>query len=50
MRLINAIKIWSDTRGAKQVLVHVTTGSNLKSTDRLLRRSGATLIGGGYVV
>lgn len=50
MRLIKAVKIWSDTRGANQVLVHVTTGTNIAVTDRLLRRSGAKCIGGGYVV
>ena len=33
-----------------KVLVHVTTGTNLKATDRVLRRSGAKIIGGDYVV
>lgn len=50
LRLISAVKKWSITRGASQVLVHVTTGTNLKSTDKLLHRSGAKCIGGGYVV
>lgn len=50
LRLISAVKKWSNTRGASEVLVHVTTGTNLKTTDRLLRRSGAKCIGGGYVV
>ncbi|MEW7009978.1 GNAT family N-acetyltransferase [Lentilitoribacter sp. EG35] len=50
LRLIKGVKTWSDTRGAHQVLVHVTTGTNLEATDRLLRRSGAKCIGGGYVV
>lgn len=50
MRLIKAVKTWSDTRGANQVLVHVTTGTNIAVTDRLLRRSGARCVGGGYVV
>ncbi|MEW7010035.1 hypothetical protein [Lentilitoribacter sp. EG35] len=50
MLLIKAVKTWSKTRGADEVLVHVTTGTNLKATDRLLRRSGAKTIGGGYVV
>lgn len=50
LRLISGIKKWSDSIGAQEVLVHVTTGTNLKATDRLLRRSGAKCIGGGYVV
>lgn len=49
LRLISAVKKWSITRWASQVLVHVTTGANLKSTDKLLRRSGAKCVGGGYV-
>lgn len=50
LRLIKAVQKWSKTCGAKQVLVHVTTGTSLTATDRLLRRSGAKIIGGGYVV
>jgi hypothetical protein len=50
LRLLKGIKKWSDTRGASEVLVHVTTGTDLKATDRLLRKAGARMIGGGYVV
>lgn len=49
-RLISAVKKWSITRWASQVLVHVTTGANLNTTNHLLRRFGAKCIGCGYVV
>ena len=50
LRLIQAIKKWGEMRGSTRTLVHVTTGSNLAATDRLMRASGAKCIGGGYVV
>lgn len=49
LRLVAAIRKWSATRGAKRLLVHVTTGRDLASTDRLLRAAGLELMGGGYV-
>lgn len=50
MRLVHAIVIWSHSRGATQVLVHVTTGTAIKATDRLLQRGGAKCLGGGYLI
>ncbi len=50
LRLVQAVKKWGKSRGAKRTLVHVTTGTNLKATDRLMRASGAVCVGGGYVV
>lgn len=50
MRLIRGIVLWSDSRKAKHVFIHVTTGTAIKETDRLLRAGGAKCIGGGYVV
>lgn len=55
LRLIKALKAWAKTRGAGQVLIHVTTGTkeggiDARTTGRLLAKAGATAIGGGYVV
>ena len=50
LRLVQAVKKWGEARGAACTLVHVTTGTNLKATDRLMRATGAKCIGGGYVV
>ncbi|WP_075997213.1 hypothetical protein [Salaquimonas pukyongi] len=54
LRLLKALKAWAKTRGADQVLIHVTTGTkeggfNTRTTGRLLAKAGATAIGGGYV-
>ena len=48
VRLLGAIRLWSDSRGASQILVHVTTGVAIRQTDRLLRAVGARLLGGSY--
>jgi hypothetical protein len=50
IKLLRGIAAWSKTRGARQILVHVTMGSGIKQTDRLLRAGGAVCIGGNYVV
>lgn len=50
INLVRTIVGWSRERDSRQVLVHVTTGTAIKGTDRLLRASGARVIGGGYVL
>jgi len=50
MRLLTGVRLWSDTRKAEHVLVHVTTGTAIKETDRLLRAAGGRLLGGGYML
>jgi len=49
LRLLRGIRLWSDSANAGHVFVHVTTGTAIKPTDRLLRAAGASFIGGGYV-
>ena len=49
LRLIRGLRLWSDSRSAKRLLIHVTTGHDLASTDRLLKVAGMKLMGGGYV-
>lgn len=50
LALVAGLKQWAASMGASHTFVHVTTGSNLKATDRLMRASGAQFIGGAYVV
>lgn len=50
LALVAGLKQWAASMGASHTFVHVTTGSNLKATDRLMRASGAKLIGGAYAI
>lgn len=50
VKLLRGVAAWSKTRGAHQILVHVTTGNALKQTDRLIRAGGGVCIGGSYAV
>lgn len=50
VKLLRGIAAWSKTRGARQILVHVSTGYAIKQTDRLIRAGGGSCIGGSYVV
>ena len=50
IKLLRGITAWSKTRGARQILIHVTTGTAIKQTDRLLRAGGGVCLGGSYVV
>ncbi len=50
LRLVKAIRQWSKSRGAKHVLVHVTTGTDLKASDKMLRAAGGKCFGGAYVL
>jgi len=49
LRLVSSIRAWAKTRGASRLLIHVTTGHELATTDRLLKAAGMNLIGGAYV-
>lgn len=48
--LVAAVRHWAGTLNASHSFIHVTTGSYLQSTDRLMKAAGAKLIGGTYVV
>jgi hypothetical protein len=50
LALVAAIRKWAASIGASHSFIHVTTGSNLASTDRLMKAAGAKSIGGAYVV
>ncbi|KZL17215.1 hypothetical protein PsAD2_03202 [Pseudovibrio axinellae] len=50
LSLVGGLKNWTASLNASHAFIHVTTGSNLKSTDRLMRAAGARFVGGAYVV
>lgn len=50
LSLVAGLKQWAASMGASHTFVHVTTGSNIKVTDRLMRASGAQFIGGAYAL
>jgi hypothetical protein len=50
LTLVAAIRQWAAQQQASPVFVHVMTGSNLASTDRLMKAAGAQCVGGSYVV
>lgn len=50
LSLVGGLKKWAASLNAGPMFIHVTTGSNLKSTDRLMKAAGEQLVGGAYVV
>ncbi len=49
LRLIAGLRQWAETRKARHILIHLTTGRNLAATDKLLRAAGMKCVGGSYV-
>jgi hypothetical protein len=43
-------KAGAASMNASHSFIHVTTGSNLAATDRLMKAAGARNVGGAYVV
>jgi hypothetical protein len=50
LALVSGIRQWARTMNATHSFIHVTTGSNLRATDRLMKAAGAKCVGGAYVV
>lgn len=50
LKFISAAKALADKWGALQVTIHTTTGDQAGNADRLLKKRGARLIGGNYVL
>jgi hypothetical protein len=50
LALVAGIKQWAASLNASHSFIHVTTGSNLEATDRLMKAAGAQTVGGAYVV
>lgn len=49
LSLFKGIETWSRARGAKEVLLHVTSDVNLARAHKLAKRMGYRFIGGSYV-
>jgi hypothetical protein len=50
LALVAGIREWARSVKASHSFVHLTTGSKMKSTDRLMKAAGALGVGGAYVV
>ena len=50
IRLVTAIKRWSEARNAQEILVHATSGIDIERTDRFFRRARFNVIGGNYAL
>jgi hypothetical protein len=50
LSLIGGIRQWAASLNASHSFIHVTTGSSIKATDRLMKAAGAAFVGGAYVV
>jgi len=50
LALVAGLREWAGSMGASHSFVHVTTGSKLRATDRLMQAAGARPVGGAYVV
>ncbi|WP_321362569.1 hypothetical protein [uncultured Celeribacter sp.] len=46
--LFKGVETWSQARGAKEVLFHVTSGVDLGRAHKLAKRMGYQFIGGSY--
>ncbi|WP_208352883.1 GNAT family N-acetyltransferase [Pseudaestuariivita rosea] len=47
--LFRGVQIWSQARGAKEILFHVTSDVNLAQAHKLAKRIGYKFVGGSYV-
>jgi hypothetical protein len=50
LALVAGIRQWAASLNASHSFIHVTTGSNIAPTDRLMKATGARMVGGAYVV
>lgn len=50
LALVAAIRQWAASLNASHSFIHVTTGSNLDATDRLMKAAGGRVVGSAYVV
>jgi hypothetical protein len=50
LALVAGIRQWAASMNVSHSFIHVTTGSNLAATDRLMNAAGARTVGGAYAV
>lgn len=48
IKLLTAFKKWAENRGAFELAVGITSGTDLKQMDRFLRKLGFQMTGGNY--
>ncbi len=48
VRLLSGVVKWSEARNVREVMIHVTSGIDMKRTDRFLRRARFGVIGANY--
>lgn len=50
LRLLNGAMKWSRVRKSREIMIHVTSGVDLKRVDRFLRRTGFSVTGANYAL
>jgi len=50
LALVAAIRQWAVSLNSSHSFIHVTTGANIKATDRLMKAAGARFVGGAYAL
>jgi hypothetical protein len=50
VRLLASVVNWSQARGAREVMIHVTSGIDIQRTDKFLRRANFNVIGANYAL
>lgn len=50
LALVAAIKKWAASLNASHSFIHVTTGSRIEATDRLMKAAGAAPVGAAYKI
>lgn len=50
LSLVAGIRQWAASLNATHSFVHVTTGTSIDASDRLMKAAGATFVGGAYIV
>ncbi len=49
-RGLNGTVRWAKARRAREIMIHVTSGADIRRTDRFLRRAGFVTIGANYAL
>ena len=50
LRLLRGTVKWSKARQVKEIMLHVTSGIDIRRTDKFLRRAGFEVIGANYAL
>lgn len=50
VKLMLAFRQWAQNRRVKEIVIGVTSGQEIASTDRMLKKMGGRLVGGNYSI